>query len=215
MILLIVPTVLASAFQLRTNDPGPYEAIATVALVLCTGLQFLAFIGILRIVSYVLQTKQDILDSYKVDVEVQEYEKAQVDLDTELARVTLLSTLPPTWRAVLLTSAWFVTASSYLIMMVPASCFVEFSLSRDRVQDMCFWSGCEMVFLKPLGAVALAMLALGMVGSKAFSMWAAAQTSSAKKSVPKMEGATGDATEPAKEARPSQTNDPPKHQQDL
>ena len=53
------------------------------------------------------------------------------------------------------------------------------------------------------------------VGSKAFSMWAAAQTSSAKKSVPKMEGATGDATEPAKEARPSQTNDPPKHQQDL
>ena len=77
--------------------------------------------------------------------------------------MTLLSTLPPTWRAVLLTSAWFVTASSYLIMMVPASCFVEFSLSRDRIQDMCFWSGCEMVFLKPLGAVALAMLALGMV----------------------------------------------------
>ena len=50
MILLIVPTVLASAFQLRTNDPGPYEAIATVALVLCTGLQFLAFIGTLRTV---------------------------------------------------------------------------------------------------------------------------------------------------------------------
>ena len=78
MIFLVVPTVLASAFQLRTNDPGPYESIATVALVVCTALQFLAFIGILRIVGNVIQTKKAVLDSYPLDVEVEEFEKAQV-----------------------------------------------------------------------------------------------------------------------------------------
>ena len=39
MIILIAPTVMAAAFQLRTADDGPYDSIATVALVSCTAIQ--------------------------------------------------------------------------------------------------------------------------------------------------------------------------------
>mmetsp|Transcript_32895 Transcript_32895/g.96848 ORF Transcript_32895/g.96848 Transcript_32895/m.96848 type:complete len:877 (-) Transcript_32895:220-2850(-) len=171
MIALIAPTVMAAAFQLRTNDDGPYEAVATVALVTCTALQFLAFIGMTHLVSEVLahDDTRAVIEAYPEDATVSEYEKAQEAKVRATRHATRLGDLRPVWRWCVLGSTACVTTSSYLVLFMPSSCFAEFALSRDKIEDMCFWSGCSNPFLKPLGLLCLVAVTVGLAGWRAFA----------------------------------------------
>ncbi|KAL1515752.1 hypothetical protein AB1Y20_002368 [Prymnesium parvum] len=171
MIFLIAPVVAAAAFQLRTADPGPYDSVATISLVSSTALQFAAFIGMTHYVSNVVAHKGDILKSYQTDEPVEAYEKAREARDAEMTRLTQLGRLPVFVRFALIGSTALLTVSSYGLMFFSSYCFEDFSLANDRIEDMCLYSGCDKVFAKPLGLIALAALCVGLLGWQVFNCW--------------------------------------------
>ncbi|KAL3895131.1 MAG: hypothetical protein SGPRY_013601, partial [Prymnesium sp.] len=181
MITLITPVVTAAAFQLRTADPGPYDSVATISLVLSTAIQFAAFIGMTHFVSGVVATQGETLRSYPTDVEVEAYEMAQVHKVEQTARVTRLGSLSLFWRIVIILSTAAITSTSYALMFLSSYCFEEFSLANDRIEDMCFISGCEKTFIKPLGLACLILLFLGILGWQSFSCWASRQVNVSSK----------------------------------
>jgi len=138
-------------------------------------LQFLAFIGMTHIVSEVLAHKGDVLASYQTDAEVEAYEKEQEATLAEVARITRLGDLSAGWRRLLIGSCLCIVGSSYLVLFMPSRCFAEFQLSRDKIEDMCFWSGCSKVFLKPAGLGCLVCVTLGLCGWRLFGNWSRAQ----------------------------------------
>jgi len=178
MIILILPTVMAAAFQLRKGEDGPYDSVASVALTSCAMIQALAFVGLIHYVSDVMEKHKDVLDSYKTDTEVEDLERMEEETDEIKANVTKLSEMPGRWRFALLFGTFNIVVSSYFLIFVPNRCFEPFDLATDDIAELCTYS-CDppkKPFLKAGGLLGLIMLAIGVSCTYAFGKWAAKQT---------------------------------------
>ena len=169
MVLLIVPTCLAAAFQLRiTNGAddgsgGPWDALASVALITCAAIQLGAGMAAVHYISEVLTTHTAELDAYKVDEEVEAYEAAQEKKRRATLEATRFGALPTPLAALLCCTAMLLTFSAYLLIFGQTYCFENFNLASDRVSDISCVS-CERALVKVCYAVmCYAMLCCAML----------------------------------------------------
>jgi len=170
MIILIAPTTLAAAFQLRTSDNGPYAAIASVALITAAMVQLAALAVAAHYTSEVMAKETAVLDTHKLDKEVEKYDKAQASKVAAWREQTKLSTIPCCMLSVYLFGSGCFWVSAYLLLFVKAKCFEEFNLATHEVSEVMCW-GCERAIVKPLGVIALLLLFIGIGSWNGFNAY--------------------------------------------
>ena len=175
MVILITPTVLAAAFQLRTGTP--YAAVASVSLMVCSLVQLAAGVIATNFLNAAMSDpacKRQMAEG--VDVEV---EKRTED-DAQHAKVRAVATnfdkkLSCLEKAVLVTGTLLLLLSAYALLFASSYCFEDFNLATDVLAEVMCW-GCERAFIKPPGLAALGMLVSGIVLNGVFGSMVKAKT---------------------------------------
>jgi hypothetical protein len=167
MVLLIGPTTLAAAFQLKTGDP--YAAIASVSLICCSLVQVAAFAIATSYINKAMSDPrcQELIER-EVDTKVAEYEQAVAEESRRFARASVLSQLSCAELLSLVLGSLLLTLSAYALIFASSYCFVDFNLATDSLSDFECIAGCERAFIKLPGLIVLGFLAVGVVLNRLF-----------------------------------------------
>ena len=177
MFVLVTPTVMAGAFQLRAGTGGVWTSIATVMLVLCSLIQLSAGVLAAYFIDDVRRRKADELagEGYEDDEDVKRKDQETVLQSRKFNACTQLHALPRGPRLLLCSGCGVMTVSAYMLLFNASACFEPFNLS-DNVDDVTCGivesEDCPRAAVKRQGWLALAMLLYGSFCLWAFMKWA-------------------------------------------
>ena len=192
MFILVTPTTVAGAFQLRSGIGGAWASIATVMLVICSLVQLGAGVLAAYFIEDARKNKTKELAQYDDDADVAMRNEQDARDKLRFDAVTRLQDMPAAPKVVLLSGAAVLTCSAYMLGFASSRCFEPFDLSDDVDEVLCF--SCERAAVKGVGWLALGMLSYGLLCMWAFGRWAKAAT------------ATGEPPKPV--PAPTPTSDP-------
>lgn len=177
MFVLVTPTVMAGAFQLRAGTGGIWTSVATVMLVLCSLIQLGAGVLAAYFIDDVRKHKAAELagEGYEDDEDVKLKDQEVVRQNRKFNACTQLDEIPRLPKFVLCSGCVVMTISAYMLLFNASACFEPFNLS-DNVDDVTCGvvesDDCPRAAVKKQGWVALAMLFYGSLCLWAFMRWA-------------------------------------------
>lgn len=174
MFLLVAPTTMAGAFQLRSGTGGAWASIATVMLVICSLVQLGAGVLAAYFIEDARKNRTEQLAQYDDDAEVAALDEQNAREQLKFDAVTRLQEMPAAPKAALVSGAAVLASSAYMLGFASSRCFEPFDLSDDVDEVLCL--SCERAAVKPMGWLALAMLTYGLLCMWGFGRWAKAAT---------------------------------------
>ena len=183
MFLLVTPTTVAGAFQLRSGTGGAWASIATVMLVICSLVQLGAGVLAAYFIEDARKNSKEQLARYEDDKQVAALDEQNARDKLKFDAVTRLQDMPAAPKAVLISGALVLGASAYMLGFASSRCFEPFDLSDDVDEVLCL--SCERAAVKAMGWVALGMLTYGLLCMWGFGRWAKAAT--ARGEAPRLE----------------------------
>ena len=199
MFLLVFPTTVAGAFQLRSGTGGAWASIATVMLVICSLVQLGAGVLAAYFIEDARKNSKEQLARLEDDTQVAALDEQNARDKLKFDAVTRLQDLPAAPKAVLDCGAAVLGASAYMLVFASSRCFEPFDLSEDVDEVLCL--SCERAAVKAMGWLALGMLTYGLLCMWGFGRWAKAAT--ARGEAPRLEQPPAPAPAPAPTSAPS------------
>ncbi len=169
IIVLSVPSTMAGAFQLKTDDGDVWASAASVSLALCSLIMLVAGLVAMYYIEDAKAHHKAALRAYEDDAEVAALEEEEKALKERFAEATELSKMPPLPLLQLLCATATLALSSYGLMFASSACFENFSLTDDIADVLCV--SCPRAAVKPAGWIALAMLGVGIFCLVRFNEW--------------------------------------------
>lgn len=178
VLVLIIPVVLAAAYTLEAakaseagneHDESSYSSLATNFMMLSAVVQmgsmivagiFLHTVKVEHAAAFGTERPEDkpVIEAIaQAEVEAKEFKKK-----------TAWELMPHILRAVLVLGSWSIVGMMYIVLLMSADAFHEFSLTNK----VCDLKDCNPIFiLKPLGFLSVGFLGLAIVCQMCFHGW--------------------------------------------
>lgn len=177
---LIIPCVMAGAFQLRVggeDDTGIWGTVSAMTLLIAAGTQSVSLMAAVfytdaAIAKYGNELRDPSLD----DQEVLALTKKDEVRSMNLKATTHWSNIPIYLRALMFCSVGLHSIACHILQWFSSSCFMEYDLTDDYEKTFCEeknnkYENCNpFQFFEPLGRIVMLIFLLSMVTWKLFGV---------------------------------------------